>query len=282
MKEQNLFGEDWNTLIILDACRYDFFEKAYRNYLDGKLEKRISPASHTVEWLVKSFPDKYDIIYISANPFVNSFKIPLEKILPKSKSSWIAKDHFLKVIDVWQFGWDESLNTVHPKTVNAAYFANLSNKKTIVHYMQPHMPYLSHDSSLNLINIHRRRVINESKGEYTGKTLLKYSRELLARKLHEMLGTEGYWQMRKLLNLPPWDTLEWFWRRGNSREVHYYYEDNLRQVLDSVRQLVANISGKIIVTSDHGEAFGEQGRWGHQPKVRVPVLIEVPWLEIEK
>ena len=32
MKEQNLFNEDWDTLIILDACRYDFFEKVYRDY----------------------------------------------------------------------------------------------------------------------------------------------------------------------------------------------------------------------------------------------------------
>ena len=282
MKEQNLFGEDWNTLIILDACRYDFFEKAYRNYLDGKLEKRISPASHTVEWLIKSFPAKYDITYISANPYINSFNIPLKNVLPKSKSSWKATEHFSKVIDVWQFGWDENLNTVHPKTVNTAYFANRINKKTIVHYMQPHNPYLSHDYSPDLIDSGRRPIINESKSEYTSKKLYKYLRELLAYNLHNMLGTENYWRIRKTLNLPPWNILEWFWRRGQSEEILFYYEDNLKQVLDYVRQLIANISGKIIVTSDHGEALGEQGIWGHGSKSRVPVLFEVPWLEIEK
>lgn len=281
MKEQNLFGEDWNTLIILDACRYDFFEKVYRDYIDGKLEKRISPASHTVEWLEKSFPHKYDVTYISANPFINSFGIPLNK-LSRSKTSWKATDHILKIIDVWQFGWDESLNTVHPNTVNAAYFANRSNKKTIVHYLQPHTPYLSHDSSRDLVNFNRRRLTIENKGEYTNQTLYKYLRGLLARNLHAMLGTESYWRIRKTLNLPPWNILEWFWRRGQSEEILFYYEDNLKQVLDSVRQLIANISGKIIVTSDHGEAFGEQGIWGHEPKLQVPVLREVPWLKIEK
>jgi len=282
MREQNLFNEDWDTLIILDACRYDFFEKVYRDYLDGKLEKRISPASHTVEWLIKSFPDKYDITYISANPFINSFNIPLKNILPKSKSSWKATEHFFKVIDVWQFGWDENLNTVHPRTVNTAYFANQSNKKTIVHYLQPHTPYLSHDFTIDLCNFNRDRTINESKGGYTGKTPLKHLRELLARSLRATLGTEGYWQIRKLLNLPPWDVFEWFWRRGYSEDILFYYEDNLKQVLDYVRQLIDNISGKIIVTSDHGEAFGEQGVWEHDLKVRIPVLIEVPWLEIKK
>ncbi len=281
MKEQNIFGEDWNTLIILDACRYDFFEKVYRDYINGKLEKRISPASSTDEWLAKSFPGKYYITYISAKPFGNSFNIPLNKLSLK-KTSWKAKDHFLRVIDVWQFGWDESINTVHPNTVNAAYFANRNNKKTIVHYTQPHTPYLSYESSRYLIDSGRRTMINESKGEYTNKTLYKYLRWLLARNLHAMLGTENYWRMRRTLNLPPWNILEWFWRRGQSEEILFYYEDNLKQVLDSVRQLVANISGKIIVTSDHGEALGEQGVWGHESKSRIPVLFEVPWLEIEK
>jgi len=282
MREQNLFNEDWDTLIILDACRYDFFEKVYRDYFDGKLEKRISPASSTGEWLVKSFPDKYDITYISANPFVNSYNIPLEKLC-LSKSSWKATDHFFKVIDVWQFGWDDNLNTVHPRTVNTAYFANRSNKKTIVHYMQPHTPYLSHDSSHDLIKeFNRRLIINESKGGDTGRRPLKHLRRLLAYHLHTMLGTESYWQIRKLLNLPPWDVFEWFWRRGQSEEIPYYYEDNLKQVLDHVRQLTDNISGKIIVTSDHGEAFGEQRLWGHPPKVQIPALNEIPWLEIKK
>ena len=157
MKEQNIFGEDWNTLIILDACRYDFFEKVYRDYIDGKIEKRISPASHTVEWLAKSFPHKYDVTYISANPFINSYNIPLKK-LSRTKTSWKATDHFLKVIDVWQFGWDESLDTVQPKTVNAAYFENRNNAKTIVHYAQPHMPYLSkfrHSHSKKNVRWHR-------------------------------------------------------------------------------------------------------------------------------
>ncbi len=35
MKEQDIIEEDWDNLIILDACRYDFFERVYKDYLAG-------------------------------------------------------------------------------------------------------------------------------------------------------------------------------------------------------------------------------------------------------
>ena len=51
IKAQDIFAEEWDTLIVLDACRYDFFEKVYRDYLSGTLEKRVSPGSCTEESL---------------------------------------------------------------------------------------------------------------------------------------------------------------------------------------------------------------------------------------
>jgi len=58
--------------------------------------------------------------------------------------------------------------------------------------------------------------------------------------------------------------------------VRNAYRENLELVLNYVKQLVAEIpSGKIIITADHGEWLGEDGRYGH-------ALMEVPWLEIKK
>ena len=37
--------ENWDYLIILDACRFDYFVDEYPNFLDGKLFKAVSPAS---------------------------------------------------------------------------------------------------------------------------------------------------------------------------------------------------------------------------------------------
>lgn len=34
-----IWGTPWKYLIVLDACRYDYFERIYREYLpEGKLE----------------------------------------------------------------------------------------------------------------------------------------------------------------------------------------------------------------------------------------------------
>ena len=117
-KATKVMEEDWDTLIILDACRYDFFEKVYTDYLlSGKLEKRISQGSGTVEWLKNNFPAKYAVTYISANPFVNSYGLSLGRLHEHCKSSWKATEHFSKIIDVWDFGWDEKLCTVPPTEV---------------------------------------------------------------------------------------------------------------------------------------------------------------------
>jgi len=40
------FDEDWDTLILLDACRYDMFKS--NSQLEGSLSSRISKGSATV------------------------------------------------------------------------------------------------------------------------------------------------------------------------------------------------------------------------------------------
>jgi len=37
----------------------------------------------------------------------------------------------------------------------------------------------------------------------------------------------------------------------------------------------------VVVTADHGEAFGEEGVWEHHIETHIPPLMEVPWLEVE-
>ena len=56
MIEKFVMTENWDYLIILDACRYDYFKKYYNKYLTGGiLEKAISPATWTLEWAEKNF-----------------------------------------------------------------------------------------------------------------------------------------------------------------------------------------------------------------------------------
>ncbi len=65
----NIVKESWDFLVILDACRYDYFEWLYADYIQGDLSKRISAGTSTGQWRDSNFPDYYDdIVYITANP----------------------------------------------------------------------------------------------------------------------------------------------------------------------------------------------------------------------
>ncbi|KPN30681.1 hypothetical protein SY89_01417 [Halolamina pelagica] len=58
------------------------------------------------------------------------------------------------------------------------------------------------------------------------------------------------------------------------------YRDNLRWVLDDgVAPLLENIDAdRVVLSSDHGEAFGEWNLYGHYRHVPAAALREVPWI----
>jgi len=75
----------------------------------------------------------------------------------------------------------------------------------------------------------------------------------------------------------PWILL----RRGDTTvdRVRAAYEANLRYVLPEVERLVESVSGRVAITADHGNLFGEWGLYGHPMETPVPALLAVPWAE---
>jgi len=269
--EQNIHEENWDNLIILDACRYDFFEKTYSEYLNGKLEKRLSKGSNTGEWLVKTFPNKYDYTYFSANPYINSHGISLKKCHKNyDKYSWNAIDHFFKIIDVWEFGWNDEHSTIHPKEVNKAYLSNKKTKKSIIHYIQPHYPFLSYKGIF--YPRYTVKVAQEGWFNFLIKNVFnKHSRTVIWKKILKTINPK--YEL---------DQLEQLYLQLGIEKLLYYYEDNLRIVMTYVAKLIENIDGVTIITADHGEAFGDAGVWGHPSERHIPVLLEVPWFKVSK
>ncbi|RLF49630.1 MAG: hypothetical protein DRN20_01615 [Thermoplasmata archaeon] len=159
--------ENWDFLIVLDACRYDYFNKFYRDFFNsGTLQKAISPGRETVEWCVKNFTEYYhDVIYISPIPFINSMKAV------KYRGFYFdAKKHFYRVVDLWKHGWDNTLQTVRPEAVNTAALTLLKlhpNKRLIIHYMQPHAPYLS-------LNVPSSNILPKKAKKECGRARVKY------------------------------------------------------------------------------------------------------------
>lgn len=70
-------------------------------------------------------------------------------------------------------------------------------------------------------------------------------------------------------------------------ELRAVYEESLEIVLNSVERLVENLSGKTVITADHGEMLGERARpipvrtHEHPRSIYTPELVDIPWLVID-
>jgi hypothetical protein len=67
-------------------------------------------------------------------------------------------------------------------------------------------------------------------------------------------------------------------RTGDRSTVYARYLDELRFVLDDVELLLENLdANRVVISSDHGEAFGEYGTYGHHAGSLNPYIRYVPW-----
>lgn len=229
-KKFYVLDEDWDYLILLDACRYDTFKEM--NKIKGNLQKRRSAGSDTEEWLRNNFLNrKSDILYISSNPKTMRIKG--------------LKESFWRLENAWDYGWDKKLDTVPPQEVSKAILRltkKYPNKKIIAHYMQPHAPFI-------------------------GKTKITFPRK--ENKVKQCLSV--------------FEINDGVLFGGLKIElVKKAYKDNLKLVLDNVTNLVEKLDGKIVITADHGELFGEKKLYFHPRGIYIKELIEVPWLIIDK
>jgi hypothetical protein len=241
-----VLNERWDNLIILDACRFDVFEEVMREReMTGILEKRVSRGTNTGSFLKENFSNgrHEDIVYVSGNPYV----------------SYFVRGKFFKIIPVWKYGWDQNYRTVRPETMYSFTLDAIkqySGKRFVIHFMQPHEPYLSH--------------VQYAKVALRGTSLLE--RRIPPRALN--VYANGWFRYFPSLD---------------RRTILQHYKQNLEIVMPYVEKLMKVLPGRTVVTADHGEALGEVVNkivrvrlFGHCPGARIPALTNVPWLYEER
>mgnify|MGYP006277196223 CR=1 FL=1 len=134
----NVFEEDWDNLIILDACRYDEFADHTHLLPDGDLQKRMSRGSHSREWVKGNFGQRlHDVAYLSTNLFYSRLK----------ENGHLEEGEVHEFLAVQEEeGWENHGKygpTPEKTTRQAKRLADeYQDKRFVVHYMQPHCPYL--------------------------------------------------------------------------------------------------------------------------------------------
>lgn len=238
-KAVKVMEENWDYLIILDACRHDTFKKL----IDEDAKYVISGGTHTKEWMKWNFGNNYkDVIYIAGNPHLASYN--LKKVF--------GFNPFYLVKEVWDYGWSIILKTVPPEEVTIAALDTIKifpEKRMIIHYNQPHHPF-----------INDKEISEKDNGTWHP------SRARERRSWGEKKKT--VWDLAKKGDI-------------SIERVIKSYEENLKIVWKEVKKLKEELSGKIILTSDHGNAFGEYGIYGHGGILRLEGLVKVPWVVLK-
>jgi hypothetical protein len=245
----NIFDRNWDTLIILDACRVDALREVSDEYDFISVEETInSVGSTSFEWMNHTFDTDYQdeierTAYVSGNGYTDRVLgqggETGHAAMPFGPSEYdvVSHDDFAYIEELWRADLDDSSEWIvgdettrtHPRyTTDRAIAAGREQnaERTVIHYMYPHDPFPLADDP----DLHR-----------------------------------------------PFDAL----RAGDvSRgEAWQEYLDHLRFVLDEVELLLENLDAdEVVITADHGEAFGEFGFYRHVIGCPLPCMREVPWV----
>jgi len=244
----NIYERDWDALLVLDACRVDALEAVADEFdFITDIGSIWSRGSTSQEWMAQTFTGEWrdeiaDTIYLVGNGFAKqTFEEGGRPILEFNPLSFPAFDvvdaaDFKLLKGIWN-AHDDRLGNVPPRYVTDRAIdlgRNESAERLIVHYNQPHTPYLA-DAIDN---------------DNTPSSL--ESDPFPPLRCGE-LSREKAWAM---------------------------YLDNLRLVLGEVELLLENLNAeRVVITADHGEAFGEWGQYGHPNASPLPAVRKVPWAE---
>lgn len=249
---ENIFEHDWDVLILLDTCRIDALNDVAPEYeFLSDINSVWSVGSTSSEWIAQTFNNKYkdkisDTSYISANAWtkwvIEDRKMPEDdKGAPFSFSNWNVSpaEGFGSIDHIWKYT-DKS----EPSTEG-----------------DPPKPSIVTDWA-----------INKCRRTNYGNVIIHYSQPhtpYLAPSINECRNEKEY-------ELEPFRFLK---NGGSFEKVWNAYLENLRWVLDSLEVLLSNLEAeKVVISADHGEAFGELGVYGHPAGVPHPKVKKVPWV----
>lgn len=246
----NVFESDWDLLVVLDACRVDTLREVADEYtFIETVDTRWSIGSQSAEWMANTFSESHreqvnNTTYISGNGYSgvvlrDHHYPPVNNTIPIDLCSWSV------------LGEDE---------------LNLHIPVWETHHDEKYSAVLPQVITDHTIEEGRLGSANRIIAHYTQPHLPYIGSAYQDKREPTEVERHGY----RLLEQ----------RVASRREVYDAYKETLRWVLDDVEELLENIDAeKIVITSDHGEAFGEWKAYGHPEGFPHPVVRKVPWVE---
>ncbi len=247
----NVYDHDWDALIILDACRVDALREVSEEYDFVSVDETInSVGSTSFEWMNHTFDTDYReeierTAYVSGNGYT-------DRVLGHGGETGHAAMPFgpseYDVVDPEDFAYLEEL--WRAEFDNSSEWMIDGNAGSWVH------------------------------PKYTTDRAIEAGRERSSDRLlvHYMYPHDPFPLADSDDLVRPFDSLRS--RDVTRAEAYREYLDHLRLVLDEVERLLENLNAEdVVITADHGEAFGEYGFYRHVIGCPLPCMREVPWVK---
>jgi len=246
----NVYERPWDTLILLDTCRVDALKEVADEYGFLPPAKEISTltsiASSSYTWMANTFVEEYaqevaNTIYISANIY----------------SEWVLEDG-------WRPEEERGISHCNWSTLDANDLNGLD---------QPWR--------------HGEDLLDHPDPEHVTKRAIGHHREFDPERMivhysqpHEPYIAQAIEDGRTEDELHDYEEDPWsYLKTGGDLDVVWdVYLADLRMVLDHVETLLRNHDAeRVVISADHGEAFGEYGVYRHPVAVPHPQIRQVPW-----
>jgi len=267
----NVFDRDWDLLVVLDACRADVLASLAPGTPFLEEVGRIrSVGSMTAEWMLNTFTGSRagtfaETAVVSAN--IWSHRIFEERfhetgghgygMIHEGRPAWnpVGADAFAHHETVSPFAnqarrlHPEGEHVPHVLTDRAIAVGRRADvERLVVHYTLPHLNHIGN-------------ALAWSPGETTRDELmagdLAVTRDLEP-------GEKAWPPVRR--------------REISTERLRENYTANLELALEYVGILLDNVDAeRVVVTADHGEAFGERGVLGHPYAYPYAPVRTVPW-----
>jgi len=223
-------GEGEKTLILLDACRYDYFEKLCSDYLEGELIKCYNQGvSWTYSWFSKFCRNLKDVTLFTAAP------VAVHKWKKKEGGDYDPEEHFKEIPNWSEYDWNFEEGTATPFKINEVVRRKPAQKR-LVRLLKPHPPFVNTPLE----------ELTKGKGK-----IQRTERALVKEEITE-------------------------------QDLKHAYEKNVRIAFEGAVDLILDLDGDVVITSDHGTALNESSYLFHAKDYpSMPCLNEVPWFAVE-
>lgn len=257
----DVMAEDWDTLLVLDACRYDVF--AALNWIDGSLESRLSAGSSSPGWIDANFTGRthHDTVYVSGNAFTADIGDDVFHAIYPVSPEPVAESAAVDAADVFDARLLADSYVIDPETVvETALEAHERHptKRLIVHFLQPHVPLI-------------------------GETGLEIYQQIASQRDLSSVSRGGRGDRFGALNVQLYEIVEDDAFDIDVDDLRRAYAETLEIVLPYADRLIRELDGKAVISADHGELLGERllpltGRkYGHFEYLAAEALRRVPW-----